>query len=254
VPKYDQDIIQANDFVTALRLLTRLPVRGKPELSRGAQAAWAYPLVGALVGLIAALVASVALWLGLSPYLAAGLAVGTMIIVTGALHEDGLADSADGLWGGWDKDRRLEIMKDSRIGSYGVIALGLSLILRITALGTVFGLGHVFAPLIVASSLSRAGLPAMMSMMDPARSDGLSVSTGRPNARTAWTAVGIVAVLSLILAGGTGLLAAIAAALVTWTAAAIAIRKIGGQTGDILGAAQQLSELAVLMTLSVALA
>ncbi len=109
--------------------------------ARGALAAWAYPLVGVVVGGLGAVTGALALWLGLPAPLAAGLVLLAMIAVTGALHEDGLADTADGFWGGWDRARRLEIMKDSQIGSYGVIALILSLGLRWSALGVLIAHG-----------------------------------------------------------------------------------------------------------------
>jgi len=131
----DDGPIRTGDIPAAIGLLSRLPVPVDTDLAtrRGARAAWAYPLAGLVVGALAGLVAQVALWLGLPPSIAALLALAAMIAITGALHEDGLADSADGLWGGWDRARRLEIMKDSRIGTYGVLALGLTLLLRAAA-------------------------------------------------------------------------------------------------------------------------
>ncbi len=249
----NDELIKASDVADALQLLTRLPVPQMAGQGRGAKAAWAYPVAGAIVGFLAACAGGIALWLGLAPYLAAALAVATMVILTGAMHEDGLADSADGLWGGWDKERRLEIMKDSRIGSYGVLALGLSLILRVSALGVLFSAGHVFAPLILAGALSRSGMPPIMAMVEPARSTGLAADTGRPSAPTALLAVGIGTGFALVFAGGAGLPALLVAGLAFWAAASVAAAKIGGHTGDTLGAAQQLGEIAVLLSLSAAL-
>ncbi|MEO0829047.1 MAG: adenosylcobinamide-GDP ribazoletransferase, partial [Pseudomonadota bacterium] len=112
------------DPLAALGLLTRLPVRlPDAAISRGAKAAWAWPLAGLVVASLTAVIALLTLKAGLPQSLAAGLALGVQIMVTGGLHEDGLADTTDGIWGGWDKARRLEIMRDSRIGAYGVLAL-----------------------------------------------------------------------------------------------------------------------------------
>jgi len=125
-------LLLPTDITAALGLLSRLPVPvdGAKAAARGAAAAWAYPVAGFVIGALMALIASMALWLGLSAPIAAGLALTAGVIVTGAMHEDGLADSADGLWGGWEPAGRLEIMKDSHIGVYGVCALVLSLLLR----------------------------------------------------------------------------------------------------------------------------
>lgn len=250
----DKKLATPGDVTTAFALLTRLPLPAAAPLGRSAAAAWAYPLAGGGLGLIAGMVGALALWLGLAPMLAAGLGLATLVISTGAMHEDGLADAADGLWGGWDKARRLEIMHDSRIGSYGVLAIGLSLLLRAAALGVLFAAGHVFAPLIVAGALSRAALAPMMALLPHAREDGLSVATGRPGAATAWLGVALALGLALILTGGAGIVAAIAVSLAALAAGLIARAKLGGQTGDILGAAQQLSEIAALLTLSALLA
>ena len=130
-PRTDR-LLAPGDIATATALLTRLPVPFTAD--RAAAAAWAYPVTGLFVATLAAAVASLALAFGLPPALAAGLVLAIQVIVTGAMHEDGLADSADGLWGGWTRARRLEIMRDSRIGTYGVLALVLVTGLRWAAL------------------------------------------------------------------------------------------------------------------------
>ena len=150
----DKPNIAAGDFSEALALMTRLPARAPG--ARRAAAAWAWPLAGALVAGLAGLAAALALWLGLSAAVAAGLALAVQIALTGALHEDGLADCADGFWGGMERARRLEIMHDSRIGTYGVLALVLGLGLRWALLAGLFAAGHVIAPLLAAAALSRA--------------------------------------------------------------------------------------------------
>jgi hypothetical protein len=126
-----QGLFDPRDISRALGLLSRLPVR--PDGQRGAQSVWAFPIVGLIVALIVGSGAALGLAMGLAPALAAGLALFLQIMITGAMHEDGLADTFDGLWGGWEAERRLEIMKDSRIGAYGVIALNLSLVMRCAA-------------------------------------------------------------------------------------------------------------------------
>lgn len=244
----DKKLATPGDVTTAFALLTRLPLPTTAPMGRSAAAAWAYPLVGCGLGLIAGIAGALGLWLGLTPTLAAGLSLATLVITSGAMHEDGLADAADGLWGGWDKARRLEIMHDSRIGSYGVLAIGLSLFLRATALAVLFAAGHVFAPLIVVGALSRATLAPMMVLLPHARQDGLSVATGRPGATTAWLGIAVALGLALTLTGGAGIVAAIVASLAAFGMAMIARAKLGGQTGDILGATQQLSEIAALLS------
>ena len=166
-----------------------------------------------------------------------------MALATGGLHEDGLADTADGLWGGRDTARRLEIMRDSRVGAYGVLALGLMLLLRFAALAALFEAGQALL-LIAAAAVARFGMAAMMALLPNARRDGLSQATGRPGPVPVAGALG----LSILAAMLTGL------PLICWLAAGLtlgwlawqATRKIGGQTGDILGAGCLLAETAAL--------
>lgn len=250
------DIPQIRDVASAIGLLSRLPVpvNESHATARGARAAWAYPIAGFVVALIAACIAQMALWFGLSSILAAGLALVTLVISTGALHEDGLADTADGLWGGWTKERRLEIMKDSHIGAYGVIALVIGLGLRWQALALVIDAGALWSGLIAVAMLSRTMMLPVMARLTHARDAGLSHSVGRPSLTTSriGEAVGMFAALLLWQFSGLWLIGvAIASALVC---AGIAKSKIGGQTGDILGATQQVTEIALLLTLAAMLA
>ena len=162
-----------SDVVEALALLTRLPVPAG-DGTRGAAAAWAYPLVGVVIGGIAAVAGAIAYWLALPPLLCALLSLATMIVLTGAMHEDGLADTADGLWGGWTREARLEIMKDSHIGTYGVLALILSVAARWGALWLLFeaGVGLACAALIVGAAVSRGAMPALMAYLPQCPRDG----------------------------------------------------------------------------------
>lgn len=247
-----RDIKPLIDIPAAIGLLTRLPVKVDMDAAtaRGAASAWAYPLAGLVVGVICTACATLALTLGLAPAIAAVLSLATATIITGAMHEDGLADTADGFWGGWDPARRLDIMKDSHIGAYGVIALILSYLIRWSAL-TVIISGGTFWPAIIAIAMtSRASMVNLMAALPNARATGLSQSVGRPQATTAHIATAIATLTCLLLMGGTGIAVVIAIAFTTLACALIAQAKINGQTGDTLGAAQQLSEIAALLTLA----
>ena len=248
--KNDAGLVQLSDVIGAVALLTRLPVPAG-DTARGGAAAWAYPLVGLLVGGISAAFGMVGLWLGLPGIAVALLCVASMMALTGALHEDGLADTADGLWGGWTPDARLEIMKDSHIGTYGVLALILATLARTAALWLAFEVsaGTALIALLVSGALSRATMPALMSLLPHARDTGLSHSVGGVDPVTAAIAWAIAGGTAIVLAGMAGLWAVFFAAAVMWGMGTLARRKIGGQTGDILGATQQLSEIAVLYCL-----
>ena len=238
------------DLLVALSLLTRVPVKvPKSAYERQAEAVWAYGLVGMLWATMVWLVCMAGLWLGLPPSIAAliGLALG--IILTGAMHEDGLADSADGLWGGHDQNRRLEIMKDSAIGTYGVLALIITFALRWGLLLALLEAKFALGGLIVAAVVSRAMMAMVMANLPHARSDGLSHSVGRPDFQPAYAGLALAALIGLVFGGFSGLLACALAALTAWGCARIALAKIGGQTGDILGATGQLTELVALMVL-----
>jgi len=238
------------DIAAALALLSRVPVplSGAP---RGAAASWAWPLAGAVIGALAGGVGALALAIGLPAPLAAGLALAMGPILTGAMHEDGLADSADGLWGGWTPERRLEIMKDSHIGSYGVIALVLSLGLRWVALALLFQAGHGGASLLIGiAALSRLPMVALAHRLPFARPGGLSARVGAPGVTTLAIAAFVAVLIAISCLGVATVPVLLAISATTFAVGAMAQAKIGGQTGDILGAAQQLGEIAALITLS----
>lgn len=237
------------DIAVALGLLTRLPIRlPNSAYARGAAAAWAYPLVGVVTGGIAWILGAVLLWLGFGAVATALVILATLVVITGAMHEDGLADCADGFWGGWDVARRLEIMKDSQIGTYGVIALVLSLAARLAGIWALIEADWLWA-LIGIGALSRAGMPVLMAALPHARDTGLSHAQGRPDRRTAFVAIGIGVGAALLTLGGAGVAATLTAALILLAVRQIALAKIGGQTGDVLGASQQMVEVAVLVIL-----
>jgi adenosylcobinamide-GDP ribazoletransferase len=238
------------DIPLALVLLTRLPL---PKLTsnhfrRQSQAVWAFPLAGLAVTLPAAVVASAALALGLSAPLAAGLFLLVQVMLTGAMHEDGLADCADGFWGGFDPKRRLDIMKDSQIGSYGVLALILGIGLRWQGIALLMEQGHVWS-LLALALLSRAMMPVLMHWLANARQSGLSQSVGRPSRRAVGLGLGLAVVLSLPLLGAGSFAVVAMLCLMTLGFGHLARAKIGGQTGDVLGACQQLCEITGLLTL-----
>ena len=231
----------------AVVLLTRVPFgRLRDPVPPLSAAAWAFPLAGLIVGLIAGGVMWGALALGLSPLVAGGLALGAQAMATGALHEDGLADICDGFWGGASRERRLQIMRDSRIGSYGTVGLVLTLGLRWLGLAELAEMQAV-AAVIATAMASRVAPVALMAWLPAARADGLGAQ-GR--------AVGTASVLVAMLLGGLPLLplaqggAALAVAALAVAVLALTARsKIGGQTGDVLGAGQQTAEIALLLTL-----
>ncbi|MBK0329045.1 adenosylcobinamide-GDP ribazoletransferase [Rhodobacteraceae bacterium F11138] len=236
------------DLLVATALLTRLPLPHLPDhlFARQARAVWAFPLVGAVVGGLACAAGWVAMTLGLPVSVAAGVILATQIAATGAMHEDGLADTADGFWGGWTRERRLQIMRDSHIGTYGVLVLILTVGARWLALTALLPLG--MAAIMAAAILSRAALPPLMAALPLARTDGLAHGVG--------TAIGSTAILSLVLGvglawlalGGAALATGLCAGLILSGLALLARARIGGHTGDVLGAAQQLTEVTVLLT------
>lgn len=227
-----------------LSLLSRLPLPA-PTRFPNPPAVWAWPVAGLVLGGLASLGAALGGWFGLPASLAAALFLGLGTLMTGALHEDGLADSCDGLWGGWTRERRLEIMKDSHIGSYGVMGLVLVTLARWSAVTALISTG-AWGAMIAAAILSRAPMVALISFLPNARGSGLSQSVGRPDATAALLAMLVAFVLALGVAGGQALIMALWVAAMTLALAVLAWRKIGGQTGDILGASQQLGELAAL--------
>lgn len=237
-----------HDILSGFALLTRLPL--PDHRSTGAASAWAWPLVGAALGAAAAALASAALWLGVTPGVTAVLVLALGAMLTGGLHEDGLSDTADGLFGGWTKARRLEIMKDSRVGSYGVLALVLVVLARWSALTALLVFGGHWAALVATGALSRAPMALIMALLPNARGEGLSHATGQPAPGIALAALGLGLAIAVALTGWTGIAMAAAALGAGAVLSASALRRIGGQTGDILGASQQLAEVACLAVLS----
>ncbi len=253
------DVLRA--LPAALRFLSRLPVPrlpfepaqdGPPDLDRLAPA---FPLAGALIGLTGALTALVFALIGLPAPVAATLAVLVLIAAAGGLHEDGLADVADGL-GGMIVAKRLEIMRDSRLGSFGVLALVLAVVLRITVLQALLDVDvyAAAAGLVAAAAVGRLAPVLMLAALPPARPEGLGHGAGRPSPAARWKAGVLALVIAAFLVipgfGGLALAGGLVLGFIAFSGLVrLARAQFGGQTGDVAGAAALLVEIAFLLGL-----
>ena len=171
-------------------------------------------------------------------------------MLTGALHEDGLADVADGFGGGRDIAAKLEIMRDSRLGTYGALILLVGFAAKLSALAALPD-AHVVYGLIAAHALGRGILPVMAMNLPYARKDGLARNAGQPEAGIVVTALVIAFVIALLaLSWANAFWAALVCGIVAIVMSWLAMRQIGGQTGDVLGGAEQVAETAVLLLLA----
>jgi adenosylcobinamide-GDP ribazoletransferase len=238
-------------FFAALRFFTRLPVPAwvghtAEQLNHAARY---FTLVGIIVGAIGAGVtlAAAQLW---PTAIAVLLGMAATLLATGAFHEDGLADSIDGIGGGWTREDVLRIMKDSRIGSYGAIGIGMVLLAKFEAVSNLAGVSRwlTFAAAVVAGhSVSRFASTTLIYALDYARDDDSSKSkplaTRLGKGELALAALFGLAPCALLPWPQVGVALALVA-LTTWLAARKFLRRIGGYTGDCLGATQQLTEIA----------
>lgn len=247
----------------ALRFYSRLPVprlpfeanpHGMPNFTAIAPAV---PVAGTILSGIGALVGAGAMIFGLSPGIAAALTLCTIVIITGCFHEDGFADACDGLWGGMTVERRLEIMRDSRVGAYGAAGLALNLLLRFAILAELFRLMGPFAAIAIApvGGLSRALSLLPTLVLPPARTGGIAAATLMPGRSGLFAAIGIGALLfagSMLLLELPGAIwvAILSVLPVLGLAVRLMRHKIGGFTGDLLGATQQLTEIALLLAVA----
>jgi len=246
------------DFRTAAAFLTRLPVdpsRVPEDVARPgylSRSMAMFPLVGAGVGLVAALALLSAHGLGLHPLASALIGIAVAVALTGALHEDGLADLCDGLGGGRTRDDRLRIMRDSRIGTFGALAIVFSIGLRAAILAGMSTPGTAAAALVAASALSRAALPVIVHWLPPARREGMAAEAGRPDLARVVAAVIIAFIVGLIVLDDRVVAAALLAAGVAAAGVSLLARSsLGGHTGDVLGASQQAAEIAALAAVAV---
>ena len=254
------DILGAT--LRSLAFLTRLPpvsaaFTGDHPLGRDA---YAFPLAGLVAAAPSAVSVLILCALDLSPPTVAIIAIALLVGITGALHEDGLGDVADGLGGHHTKARALAIMKDSRIGAYGALALVISLLLRVSLLADLIGAGagQATLALLVVAAASRGAMAWLWSSLPSASGSGVAARVGQPSVPTGRVAGGLGAALlvfgGLIVAGLAGaLLPLLLGLLILGQLRKFLMRRLGGQTGDCLGAAQQLTEIAALLGFALAL-
>lgn len=236
-------------LLAAIQFLTRIPIRLRREPNVAASVAW-FPIVGALIGAGVGGVAA-GLWYLVPPAVAAAVAVAVGLLITGAFHEDGLADVADAFAGGTTIERRLEILKDPRHGSYGVAALCSSIVLRILCLGSFAGPWSMFVSAVAAHAVGRGAAVGLMGVAPVATHSGLGADYGQST--TARKAVAGVLLGLVVAAIAVGRWAAPLAAVVLVTVVCvrwISIRKIGGISGDVLGTCEQIAECLCLAVLA----
>lgn len=256
MPFFITDLTSALSFLTCLRMPDLLMA----EMPAGARAAWAYPLAGAIATILPAIALAGFVWLGASPLLAALIAVLISIMICGGLHEDGLADAADGLFGGRDRETALAIMKDSHCGVFGVTAIVLSLLLRAAALAALvphYGATAAALLFIAAAIAGRGSLVLQWTILPAARTDGAAATLGRPGVRTTASAEAIALFLCVALGIAANAFVQVVAALTFAGIASLLFsafvrKRIAGHTGDTLGAAAQISEIVFLATLVIA--
>ena len=253
-----------DDLFRALGFLSRIPVpdrffSGHDGSMR--RASRAFPLAGLLIGLMPALLLSVLLAVDADPLMAALLALAALTLLTGALHEDGLADTADGLGGGRDREHALAIMKDSRIGTYAAVALILSFALRAATLAAIARHAPPLAAgaaLLAAAVVSRGLMVWHWSALPPARRTGIAANAGQPQASARTVALVSAAVIAALMLLPSLSLQASLAILALPALAAFGFtrwveKRLGGHTGDTIGATQQICEITLLCGLVVAL-
>ena len=243
--------LRLGDIPTAFTLLTRLPlpVDHAKTGERAAKAAWAYPLVGAVAGLFAGVIAFTLSSVGVLSDIAAAIAISALMLFTGALHEDGLSDCADGLGGGKTVKHRLEIMKDSRIGAFGAAALCAAILARWSGYNALITVDWVWA-FIAVGVASRLPMVLVMYVMPLARPNGRAAAVGQVTTPNAIVATLLTLILCLACVGQLALVAISIAIIVCLPLCYLASRRIKGYTGDILGGCQQISEIAALATLT----
>jgi adenosylcobinamide-GDP ribazoletransferase len=259
------------DTLSSIVFLSRLPLadHGQQSLPDFQATVHTYALAGTVIALPAAILLFLATMTGLQAPIVSALAVSVLVLTTGALHEDGLADTIDGFWGGQTRQRKLDIMRDSTIGTYGVLALVLTILMRVFLLSVLIDtLGGAKAAIILlaCAGLSRAAmlqpwalLPAARHAADetgelgPKSEPGLSTRYGAPDRQTlSWgLAASAPALGLLVLAGGVSgaIVGLMLFQLATFLMIKLSRHHIQGHTGDTLGATQQLSELGLLLGL-----
>ena len=243
ISSWFREIAVAGAFLTRLPFRIESPIR----VSDLGSAVHMFPVIGLIAGSLGAAAFWIAAQIGLNSIASGAIGLAAVVWITGALHEDGLADFFDGI-SAWDRDRRLEIMRDSSVGAFGVLALIFSIVFKVSILAELLTDGTAFSALIAAVAISRGMMPLLMYFMTPARADGLGSEAGRPSGKAVGMAVIISGLISGILFDGWSvILILFSAAIAVMGLGLLAQRRLGGYTGDVLGAAQQFAEIAVLV-------
>ncbi len=233
----------------AVQFLTRVPVRTRSAVPHERTLPW-FPWVGAVIGLtVGGIAAGLAEWFPVA--VAAAVAVAVGLLITGAFHEDGLADVADAFGGGWTREQRFEILKDSRHGTYGVAALCISVVIRVVSAGSIVAQPALVAGFVAAHTLGRTSAVVALVVGRPATQSGLGASAAQGATRRAIIASSLLAIGALVALTGWWAAPLVGVSL-AGTAAVLWLsnRKIGGLTGDTLGAIEQVVECLVLVAVS----
>jgi adenosylcobinamide-GDP ribazoletransferase len=248
------------DAMRALGFLTRMPIAEKwfeGDDGKLSVTVRAFPLAAALAALPAVLILIGGTALDLPVLLTSTLAVAIATGIGGALHEDGLADCADGFFGGFDRERRLDIMKDSRIGAFGAMALILAILVRIIAVAAILqsGLWSAAATLIATAAAGRTALVWHWTSLPGSRTGGIADKAGQPDGDASifayLTGISIAVALAILFRGiAPAILAAALLVAATIAFRSLCMAKVGGHTGDTLGASAILAELAFLVGLA----
>ena len=241
--------IRLAELQLAFMLLTRLPAGTlTSQLPELAHARWAFPIVGCIVGGIIAASYIILSLLLLPSFAAAILAITAGLFSTGAIHEDGLADCADGFGGGQNREKKLAIMRDSAIGSYGTLSLIIIMGLRISLLSMLPAKLEIVTPIIICAVISRYAMVGYLCLLPVARQDGLGNQASGNQASgdniSALILAGLIALPAFVI-GAFGLIyviIAIVSVALIW--GVIAKYQLGGQTGDVCGAGQIICETA----------
>jgi len=238
-----------NEIKLAITLLTRIPIGSiKGEVPAISVTGWVWPIIGLLIGLASGGVYLLGSYLNFPPPISALLSISISILLTGGLHEDGLADVADGFGGGHTKERKLEIMRDSRVGTYGILALIISVGFRVITVACFTEPLVAFSAILLTSAISRTAMILALSFMPVARNDGMGhTASDKSNQKIAYIALGIMSVgmipIGFVISFSIFVILIISCTLFGW----VAIRQIGGQTGDVLGTMQQIAEVTTLL-------
>lgn len=232
-----------NQLKTAFITLTRLPFLNIQDDDFDLKnSLWAFPIVGLVLGLLLAFLTSWFISINMDSFIGSGILIILLILVTGALHEDGLADSVDAL-GATDKDRRMQIMRDSQIGTYGTLALIVSFSMRVYAVSFIWEYGQIFSTLVISLMVSRGAMVFIPIFCQPARDNGMASAIKNIDIKQLLIGQLIIGIIGFFIIGSDVIYLMLTGFVVAFLVARIAIHKIGGFTGDILGATEQITQI-----------